>query len=190
MKSALLAFFATTMLVCLWGCAMGTYYAPSAGEGKVDGHGDWHAPNTLYLKRSDGISIAIDGGMFVDDTARYNDLYFDIFVRPHVTLHMPIEQIRVYSEDSSIITTSLSGISKQLSGPSQAKLLGTESELSGSLYEGEYGTEYILHLIFYLPKRDVFFVELPAMQTGAKSYPPLKVKFTKTHGWWIETIVI
>ena len=170
----------------LSGCApaTGTFYAPSASEGTVAGYGDHYAPKDLHLIRGNHISIIVDGGMFNQRPDENNRIFIDIRVPADEVLGIPISDIGVTAQDSAV-KAALTGYVVRLHA--NDKLVGNERELRGDRYPGDGSVIYILYETFDGPKPDLFYVDLPTMQAGGKSYPPLRIQFKKTNGWWIQT---
>ena len=174
------------MSLILGGCAptTGTFYAPSAPEGDVGGYGDQYAPKDLHLTRGNHVRITVDGGMFIDQLEKNNRIFIDIRVPTDEVLEIPISDIKVTAPDSEVRAT-LTGYIYRLHATD--RLSGKETELKGDRYPGETTVDYTLYETFDGPKPDVFYVELPSMQVGDKSYPPVRIQFKKTNGWWIQT---
>ncbi len=183
MESLLNAF---CMLLILSGCAptTDTFYAPTASEGDIGGYGDHYAPKDLHLTRGNNVRITVDGGMFIDQPEKNNRIFIDIRVPADEVLEVPISDIKVTAPDSAVKAT-LTGYIYRLHATD--KLSGNETELKGDRYPGETAVDYTLYETFDGPKPDVFYVELPSMRVGDKSYLPLRIQFKKSNGWWIQT---
>jgi hypothetical protein len=181
-----------TITVGVSGCGIetGTFYAPSATEGDVAGYGGWYAPKDLHLTRGNRIHITVDGGMFVDSPEKNNRFFIEIWVPADESLQVPIKEIRVTTPDSAA-TTALTAYASPLHSLRRPadKLSGDETELKGDRYPGETTVIYDLYETFDGPKPDLFYVDLPGMRAGGQSYPPLRIQFKKTHGWWVQAFM-
>jgi len=178
--------------VCvLGGCFIaptsGDYYTPSASGGEVLGYGDYSAPTTLSVKRGKNILIQISG-FFLGGTVQTYVGNAQVEIRFYVpeaeSLEIDLTKIRIY-DAKMVQIANVSSISKMTRlGWNELKMETGDMFFTGYALPHKGNTVYIIEAKCDQPPPPIVYVDLPATKADGISYPPLAVKFTKTHGWW------
>lgn len=185
--------FIVAFTLSLSGCVIpysGVYYLPSASEGKVVGYGDWQAPTTLYIRRNENIAISVTGYFAILKPPNKQGVEIRISVPQKKFLKIDIRKIEILNQDSQVIADLNSYEAVNLLNGTRIPVEVAHETLDGSLVSSKYGTTYILEYDFVdVPPPDKFYVLLPLMKIDDTSYSPLKIEYTKTHGWWWQPIM-
>lgn len=184
--------FTVLLVLLLSGCVVpysGDYYHPSASEGRVGGYGDWYAPSTLYLSRGGNVQIDIIGYWAIKLSGQRQAVAIEIWIRPQAVLNVDVENIHILNDNSEKIAHLDSFRARNSDWTMQVPVVTDDVSLKGDVLPSKYWTVYSLYYVFDNPPPKQFYVQLPIMQTGNVSYPPLSIKFEKTHGQWWQPLM-